>query len=128
MSPIQFGASVGSGFVPVVPVSGFSFLVIYEPFVVSIFREFVFVESGVASSGALIKSVFGGSRCLHFNWAISQQLYVFSLSCSFSVALLFFSIRISSSLTCCCNWSLSIPLLSYHLFLVLLLYYCAFEV
>ena len=59
MSPAQFGASTSSVFVPVVPVPGFAVLVVYEPFVVSVFREFVFVESGVAGVGALIESVFG---------------------------------------------------------------------
>ena len=50
MSPAQFGASDGSGFVPVVLVLGFAVLVVYEPFVVSIFRKFVFVESSVAGA------------------------------------------------------------------------------
>ena len=57
VSPAQFGASVGSGFVPILPVPEFAVLVVYEPFVVSIFRKFVFVESGVADAGALIELV-----------------------------------------------------------------------
>ena len=59
VSPAQFGASIGSGFVPVLPVPRFAVLVVYEPFVVSIFCKVVFVESGVAGAGALIKSVSG---------------------------------------------------------------------
>ena len=39
MYPAQFGASAGSDFVPVLPVLGFAVLVVYEPFVVSIFAN-----------------------------------------------------------------------------------------
>ena len=59
MSPAQFGASTGSGFVPVVPFYEFTVLVGDEPFGVSVFREFVFVVSGVAGVGALIESFLG---------------------------------------------------------------------
>ena len=56
MSPTQFGASVGSGFVPDVSVPGFVVVVVVvdEPFVGSISFEFVFVEPGVAGGGVLI--------------------------------------------------------------------------
>ena len=54
MSPAQFGASVGVGFVLVMFVPQRAVPVVDEPVVVSIFRKFVCVEPGGAGDGVLI--------------------------------------------------------------------------
>ena len=67
------------------PAPGFAVLVVYEPFVVSVFREFVFVESGVAGADALIKSVLGvvaigiPIRPFHRDYMIFLSLILFQL-------------------------------------------------
>ena len=89
MSPAQFGDSVISGFVLGVPVPVFTILDVDEPYVVSVFRKSVFVESGVAGFGVLIESEFGEAGvCIpigpfHYGYMHSPYLVLFLFfSCS----------------------------------------------